>query len=218
MNADEVAEYLKEHPEFFDDYAEQLAQITVPHPHGGQAIPLVERQVVSLREKNRVLEDKLQELIAFGEENDAIGDKMHRLACALAAARDLDSVLYVLGFNLREDFDVPHVASRVWALDTAGRDAPEFTDAGADVRAMADALGQAHCGGHVAQDVLEWFGEPGARLRSFALVPLRFGRTLGLTALASEDPERFYPEMGIVYLARLGELAGAAVARFAPSA
>lgn len=217
MNADEVAAYLKEHPEFFGDYAEQLAQITVPHPHGGHAIPLVERQVVTLREKNRLLEEKLAQLIAFGEENDAIGEKMHRLACALAAARDLDSVLYVLGFHLREDFDVPHVATRVWGVPAQTRDASEFAAAGEDVRAMADALGQAHCGGHVAQEVLEWFGEDGARLRSFALVPLRFGRTLGLTALASEDPERFYPEMGIVYLARLGELAGAALARFNPA-
>lgn len=217
MNADEVADYLKEHPEFFDDYADALAQITLPHPHAGHAIPLVERQVVTLREKNRLLEDKLAELIAFGEENDAIGGKMHRLACALAAARDLDSVLYVVAFHLRDDFDVPHVATRVWGVDAGSSGGEEFTAASGDIHAMADALGEARCGGHVAHEVLEWFGEAGPRLRSFALVPLRFGRTLGLTALASEDPQRFYPEMGIVYLARLGELAGAALARFQSS-
>jgi uncharacterized protein YigA (DUF484 family) len=35
-----------------------------------------------------------------------------------------------------------------------------------------------------------------------------------LLALASEDPQRFYPEMGTLYLKRLGELVGAAVGRY----
>jgi uncharacterized protein YigA (DUF484 family) len=82
------------------------------------------------------------------------------------------------------------------------------------VYALAEGLTQGHCGGHVPPEPLSWFGEAGARLRSFALVPIRYGRTLGLLVLASEDARRFYPEMGTVYLARLGELAGAAVARF----
>ena len=65
----------------------------MPHPHGGRAIPLSERQVISLREKNRALEAKLAELIQFGEENDAIGEKVQRLALALLGSRDLDGML-----------------------------------------------------------------------------------------------------------------------------
>jgi uncharacterized protein YigA (DUF484 family) len=44
-------------------------------------------------------------------------------------------------------------------------------------------------------------------------VPLRNGETFGLLALASEDPQRFYAEMGTLYLKRLGELIGAAINR-----
>ena len=51
MTPDAVARYLQDHPEFFDEYAEMLATITVPHPHGGRAIPISERQMVTLREK-----------------------------------------------------------------------------------------------------------------------------------------------------------------------
>jgi hypothetical protein len=32
--------------------------------------------------------------------------------------------------------------------------------------------------------------------------------------LASEDPQRFYPEMGTLHLERIGALAGAALGRF----
>ena len=52
MDAAAVAEYLKQNPEFFEDYADVIAEIFVPHPHGGHAIPIAERQIVTLREKN----------------------------------------------------------------------------------------------------------------------------------------------------------------------
>jgi uncharacterized protein YigA (DUF484 family) len=44
-------------------------------------------------------------------------------------------------------------------------------------------------------------------------MPLRDGVAFGLLALASEDAQRFYPEMGTLYLKRLGDLVSAAVAR-----
>ena len=70
MDASAVADYLKQHPQFFEEYADVVAQIFVPHPHGGHAIPLAERQILALREKNQQLENKLRELIRFGTEND----------------------------------------------------------------------------------------------------------------------------------------------------
>src|SRR6185503_20296121 len=100
MKPDEVVAYLKEHPEFFEHYAELLAEIYIPHPHGGRAIPISERQILTLRDKSKQLEDKLRELIVFGEQNDAIGEKVHRLTLALVAARDIEAVLTALHFNL----------------------------------------------------------------------------------------------------------------------
>ena len=95
MKPDDVARYLRENPGFFESYADMLAEITVPHPHGGRAIPLSDRQMLSLREKGRALESRLTELLQIGEENDAIGEKMHRLSLALLAAPDLQSLLAV---------------------------------------------------------------------------------------------------------------------------
>ena len=36
MTADGVAGYLQDHPEFFEHYADLLADIYIPHPHGGR--------------------------------------------------------------------------------------------------------------------------------------------------------------------------------------
>ena len=89
MNADDIARYLRTHPQFFDQHPELLEAIAVPHPYGGRAIPLAERQTVALREKLKLLEGRLAELLQFGEENDAISEKVHRLSVALAGAQRL---------------------------------------------------------------------------------------------------------------------------------
>jgi hypothetical protein len=78
MEARDVARYLREHPEFFEEHADEIAEIFVPHPHGGHAIPIAERQIFALREKNADLSAKLAELVRYGGENDAIGERLHR--------------------------------------------------------------------------------------------------------------------------------------------
>jgi len=211
MKPDEVAAYLKEHPEFFEHYAETLAEIYIPHPLGGRAIPITERQILTLRDKNKQLEGKLREVIQFGEENDAIGEKVHRLSLALLAAADIRAVLNTVYLNLREDFAVPHVALRIWNRGQA--DLPEFKPLNDASREFAASLANPHCGSHAWADAAGLFGEASARLRSFSYIPLRERAPFGLLALASEDPQRFYPEMGTLYLKRLGELIGSALHR-----
>jgi len=213
MKPEEVAAYLKEHPEFFEDYADLLADIYLPHPHGGRAVPISERQILTLREKNRQIEGKLREVIQFGEENDAISEKVHRISLALLAASDIRSVLSAIYLNLREDFAVPHVALRVWRANGHG-DLPEFRAVSDVAREFVESLAHPHCSTHAMADTAGLFGEAGAHLRSFSYISLRGSEVFGLLALASEDPQRFFPEMGTLYLKRLGELVGAAVGKY----
>jgi len=213
MTPDAVATYLKQHPEFFEQYADMLAEIFIPHPHGGRAIPLSERQILTLRDKGKQLESKLRELIEYGEENDAIGEKLHRLALALLGARDLEAVSAALYASLGEDFAVPHVALRLWP-EGAIPPLPEFAPVGGGAREFAESLANPYCGTRAILDTAGWFGESAALLKSFAYVALKNGdKTVGLLALASEDAQRFYPEVGTLYLKRLGELITAAVLR-----
>src|SRR5438874_12158451 len=104
MSPDDIAVFLRTNPQFFDKHPELLETIHVPHPYGGRAIALSERQTVALREKVKLLEGKLAEIIKFAEENDAIGEKVHRLSVALVGARDFQALVHSLYFHLREDF------------------------------------------------------------------------------------------------------------------
>lgn len=213
MDANDVAQFLRSNPQFFDQNPQLLESIYVPHPHGGRAIPLTERQIVSLREKVRLLEAKLGEFVRFGEDNDAIGEKVHRLSLALLGAKDFAATAHALYFHLREDFAVPHVALRVW-----GKSPLDGTVEGSPVepslRDKAETMGAPQCGPAAGNPFLPWFREAEAHIRSVALVPLGQTRTIGLLALGSEDPQRFFAEMGTLYLRRIGELtAGALAAR-----
>ena len=211
MDANDVEQFLRTHPQFFDQHPALLESILVPHPHGGRAIPLTERQILGLREKVKLLEAKLGELIQFGEENDAIGEKVHRLALALLGARDLAAAAHAVSLHLLEDFAVPHVALRVWGK-SAFDGTPEGEPVPAELRDSVESMGAPVCGAAAGSPFLGWFRDAQEHVRSLALVPLGQTRAFGLLALGSEDPQRFYAEMGTLYLRRIGELVAGALA------
>lgn len=201
MKSEDVATYLTEHPEFFEQNLGLLTEINLPHPHGGRTVSLAERQLVALREKEKALERKLRELLDFAKENDALQLKVHQFNCALFGPHDRTTLQSLVAHNLSEIFAVPHVALHLW------KDEPPS----AEVLAFADEHALPVCVHHAVADTQSWFGESGAHLRSYAYLPLRAnGQTIGLLVLGSEDKERFYPEMGTVFLQRIAETLGSA--------
>lgn len=217
MKAEDVAQYLLNHPQFFNEYADLLADIHIPGSHDDKVISINERQVISLRERNRALQDKLLELISFGEENDAIGEKMHRLTIALLSVYNMDEFFNALYFSLREDFAVPLVAMRLWNIPYNDKNHVEFTPVSPDVHVITESLSQPYCGNHIADEIKFWFGEGAEHLNSFSMIPLNTTQTIGLLILGSPDVERFYPEMGTLHLKRLGELACTTIVRYEPA-
>ena len=215
LTTDQVAEFLRQNPGFFENHVDILMNLQIPHPHGGRAVSIGERQLVAVREKSRLLEDKLRELIAFGEDNDAVGEKVHRLSCRLMDAPSLDASLDTLYLDLLDHFAVPHVAVRLWHVAEENPETKEFGAVAAEMREFVQKMPVPYCGHHAVYESQAWFGEAAPHLKSFALVALkREDLHFGVVGLASEDPKRFYPEMGTLHLARIGELVSHALWRF----
>ena len=118
LHAQDIAQYLADHPDFFDQHPELLSAMQLPHPHNGQAISLVERQSLMLRERIRALELKIAEMVRHGQENDAIADKLVRWSRALLLEADPAALPATLIAELKREFDVPYAGLRLWA--TAG--------------------------------------------------------------------------------------------------
>ena len=213
IEAEDVVRYLKDQPDFFEQHISILLDLKLPNLHDEKAISLSEYQVAALREKNALLESKLRELIKFGEENDALGERVHRFSLALLMKANLDTLLQAIYFNLREDFAVPHIGLRLWRGELPVSDRPEFTLTSNELRVYAEGLSHPSCGPHALYEAGSWFGEEGGQLKSFAMVALRTTHTFGMLVLASEDAGRFYQGMGTLYLKRLGELVSVALDR-----
>jgi uncharacterized protein len=215
LTAEEVADFLKQNPGFFEQHVDLLINLQIPHPHGGRAVSIGERQLVAVREKSKLLEDKLRELIQFGEENDSVSAKVHRLSCRLIEAPSLDAALDTLYLDLLDHFAVPHVAVRLWGVAEENPETKEFSPVASEMREFVEKMSTPYCGHHAVYESQAWFGEAAPHLKSFALVRLnRDGLTFGVVALASEDPKRFFPEMGTLYLMRIGELMSHSLWRF----
>ena len=61
VKADDVAAWLKANPDFFMAHSDVFSAMRVPHPEGNHAISMVERQLISLRERNAKLEKQLSD-------------------------------------------------------------------------------------------------------------------------------------------------------------
>lgn len=216
MNEQDVADYLASHPEFFNQYSELLGSISLPHPHGGRAISLIERQMMALREKNKVLESKLVELVRFGQENDAIVERMQRWTRGLLLMRNTRQLPDALTTSLAEIFAVPHIALRVWEATDDYAELAATAPVPVELIKRANQLNSPFVGAASEANAaaLALLGVSGTQ--SLALIPLRRGAALeafGLIVLGSPDARRFHGTMGTEVLARVGETASAALSR-----
>ena len=202
MKSDSVAEYLQKNPEFFNEHEDLLASIVISHPYGGRTISLSERQMIMLRERNKELEKKLLEWMEIARENEALQDKVHQYTLALLGTYDLATKLIVATRKLQEIFAVPHAVIQLW------KEQPPSVE----VMVFADQHTKPICAHQPLHDTQQWFGEAAEHLRSYAYLPLRNDtQSIGMLILASEDVQRFYPEMGTMFLQRIAELVSSAV-------
>ncbi|CAB3643025.1 hypothetical protein CEY09_10875 [Achromobacter marplatensis] len=216
FTAQDIAAFLQEHPGFFDEHADVFATMQVPHPHGSRAISLGERQILTLRERNRELEWRLNELVRNATANESIGTHVAKWCSRLLSENDAQRVPGEIALGLAEQFELNHVALRLWNLSelpATGYGEPVSQD----VRTFTDSLKTPYCGTDTAFEAAGWLD---STPKSLALVPLRLeadGAAVGLLVLGSDDPERFTPEMGTAFLESIGQLASAALHRLNPA-
>lgn len=171
-----------------------------------------------LRERIRGLEKKIVEMIRNGQDNVAIADRLHRWTRALMLTTEAAELPAVLLRELKQQFLVPQAGLRLWGVDAAHAGSAFASGVSEDAKAFATSLTQPYCGANNGFEAVRWLDDPTATA-SLALVPLRRASTeppFGLLVLGSPDPTRYSADMATDFLARLGEVAGAALARLLP--
>jgi uncharacterized protein YigA (DUF484 family) len=212
ITEDDIAHFLLNTPDFFERHASLLAEVQLSHPQSHRAVSLQERQAQMLRDKIRALEHRIMDMIRHGNENMILTDKLHRWACDLLVTPG-DELVQVAIDNIRELFQVPQVALRLWGLRAEHAAAPFAQGVDEAVRSQALALQSPSLGADLDSPAVQWLDEP-RQAASVALMALRAApgqEAFGLLVLASPDAQRFNSQMGTELLERLAELAGAAL-------
>ena len=208
-----VAEFLAAHPNFFEEHADLLVGIRLSTPLGGRTLSLQERQMEVLREKIKVMEMRLADLMRTGQENDAISDKFqHWTRCLLLARNDVD-LPHVLVSQLQAAFSVPHATLRLWGVSEAFAHGWFAQEVSVDARIFSNGLNAPFCGSNNDFEAASWLDEA-PLIQSIAMLPLRVGAApdaFGLLVLGSADPGRFTADMATDFLMKIAETSSAAL-------
>lgn len=218
LNSDDVAEYLRQHPDFFSDQDELLMSLSLPHRRGS-AISLYERQLGLLRQRNDELKQRLNRLISIAHDNDRLFDSSRRLALALIESTDLEQVAETLRDGLENDFGVEFHSLILFNKEPV--DIPVRTE-NPDVAnsILGDLLvslngGQKVVCGRLADKELEFlFPDDHSSIGSVALSPLNFPDSVGVLALGSRDENHFRASMGNLFLGYLSDVLCRVLNRF----
>lgn len=212
LNADDVASFLQENPEFFQEHAELFANLRVPHPHETRAISLGERQIMVLRTKTKDLEWKLSGLIHNATGNEKISKTLNAWCCRMLAEDSAEQLPGHIVRSLSDLFDLETIALRLW--DTPAMAESEFCqDVSDDIRQYAQTLTKPYCGPMQGHEAAGWLGTAPASLAIVALHPTDSPEPFGLLVLGSSDPERFTSDMGTEFLSVVSQLASAGLCR-----
>lgn len=215
IGAHEIAAWLRRHPKFLQQFPDLALSLVVPRDDG-PAASLASYQLEVLRDKNRELSRRLQDLFAISQENERLAVRTHQLTLSLMRQSNAAGTVRAMAAALAEDFagDLVRV---VLFNPVAGLDDADWmqvvTRGDRLLQPFEDCLkeGEPLCGRLHPDKQALLYGARVEEVNSSALLPLE---DVGLIAVGSHDPNRFYPGMGTLFLRMMGEAFAVALQRF----
>ena len=217
IDEQQIAAYLEEHPEFFENRDQLVAKLSLPHGESG-AISLVEKQVSVLRARSQTLQHELTTYLQVARSNDDIYKKCQHLILGLIEATSVDEFFANLEKSLKRDFK-----SQVYSLIIFGdkpRQENHFVSIVTEANAR-EAVGKLMKGKkptlgplvNTQQDFL--FNEQGSRVKSAVVVPVSTGRDpMALLVIGSADPNYYQAGMGTTFLTFIAEVLARLIPRY----
>jgi len=208
LSADQVAAYLKKHPDFFINRDSLLAEITLPH-ESGQAISLLERQVKILRERSIESRHTLNQLLETAKYNDQLFNVTRALILALLMEDEVAQIASATEANLctQPGIDACSVilfqAEYLKNVEHTRLESAEFLQENfptllRDRRTLCRA---------VSKDTAAFlFPHQAASIRSVALCPIGRERMLGVLAIGNKAQDYFNDELDTLFLDFIGEV------------
>jgi len=218
LEPEQIEAYLREHPDFFEQHHELLAEISLPH-ESGSAVSLVERQVAILRERNMDMRHRLSKLLDNARDNDKLFDKSKRLVLSLIEGQDMGDIIDALHYSFDKDFNI-HFTSLILFGN-----ADKIPSSQARIVTIAEARehvgtllknSRAVCGTLGAKEMQFIFGDHASEIGSVATVPLIHGSVFGLLSIGNRDPHYYRSSMGTLFLSYIAEVLNRLLPKYLP--
>lgn len=209
LTGEQVADYLRDNPDFFVEQDELLRSLTLPHD-SGRAISLVERQVHLFREQRDTLRRELVELVSIARHNDRLFEKSKRLLLQVIEARSLTDMAAAIDDSIRSDFGLDAASILLFSASEQpepGQGALHVVNA----RQAEERLGtlldgeRAVCGQFRESEREFLFPDRDEPIASVALMPLRHEGLVGVFAVGSCEPGYFDQSMGSLFLSYISD-------------
>jgi hypothetical protein len=216
ITADQVADYLREHPDFFIGQDALLAELSLPHA-SGKAISLLERQVTILRERGIEARQKLNNLLENARNNDQLFDTTRNLVLALLRAANVTEIAEVTQDQLSNHANID-------ACEFILIEHPELSiSANTRVESLASLrkdfsdvfrLKRTHCGPLNEEQIARLFPGNEQEVRSTALCPvIHNSEVLALLAFGNKQDNYFNVNLDTLFLDFIGRVVGSVLDR-----
>jgi uncharacterized protein YigA (DUF484 family) len=203
-----VREFLRDNPSFLDENTDILECMVLPHD-SGNAVSLVERQVGVLRDRNKEMRARLDNMLETAHANDLLFEKTKRLVLNLLEAKNLSTLIESVHDSLGKDYGIefysltllgdekklPRTMARVSTMEKANERIGTLLGAN-----------RAVCGILREDEMTFLFGERGRNVGSVAAVPLRYDNLYGILAVGNSDPNFYKSSMGTLFLSYIAEI------------
>jgi len=203
-----VREFLRDNPTFLDKNTDILECLVLPH-NSGKAVSLVERQVGVLRDRNKEMRARLDNMLQTAHDNDLLFEKTKRLVLNLLEAKNLSALIETVYDSLGKDYGIefssltllgdekklPRTMARVSTMEKANERIGTLLGAN-----------RAVCGILREDEMTFLFGERGRNVGSVAAVPLRYDNLYGILAVGNSDPNFYKSSMGTLFLSYIAEI------------
>lgn len=200
LDAEQVAAYLLENPEFFSQFPQIIEKISIPHAHKG-SVSLVELQSEQLRKKVRSLSHKLNQLISIAKQNEAIYRVYADLNLRILKCTNLDDLKFILEEVIQDNLNLASVTLKPFKGAHA---LPEIQQ-----RLFIEKRFKRHkfFFGRLSEHERKLlFADQEAN--SVALLLIGDLGELGILAIGSKDPGHFNPDMDTLLITQLQQFLG----------
>lgn len=222
LTNEQVATFLRDHEDFFNERADLLELLRLPDPRG-EAVSLLERQAQVLRERNGELRERLNQLVDIARENDRLFEKTRKMVLRLLEAKTLPGLIDSLCQGLKQEFSPDTIGLLIYQQTELKLKEPHAQVRCLPLGELPEALqsllqsGRAICGALRPKELEQLFPVDHAKVKSAAMVPLFRHQPQGLLAIGSFEADHFKSSLGTLFISHIGEVLSRRLADFLPT-